>query len=121
LSPDPINLCGQTDLKQLAAVMAECRTFVSNDSGAMQLAAAVGVPVVAIFGSTNQKETAPGWPGTGDQGSGIGGRHAIVTTDAPCRPCMLRECPIENHPCMTGIDVGRVREEVLARLNREHG
>ncbi len=113
-----INLCGQTNLRQLAAVVAECRTFVSNDSGAMHLAAAVGVPVVAIFGSTNEKETAPLpiRPAAGDPGSAIRMEHAIVATDIACRPCMLRECPIENHPCMTGIDVGRVKGEVLKRL-----
>lgn len=116
-SDSVINLCGMTDLRQLAAVIAECRTFVSNDSGAMHLAAAVGVPVVAIFGSTNEKETAPLplRPGTRDQGPGTTD-HAIVAIDIDCRPCMLRECPLEGHPCMTGIDVARVKEEVLKRL-----
>ena len=121
-----IDLCGQTDLRQLAAVIAECRTFVSNDSGAMHLAAAVGVPVVAIFGSTNEKETAPLplAPGTEDRELAPGtrhqgprtGDHVIVATDLACRPCMLRECPIDGHPCMTGIDVARVKSEVVKRL-----
>jgi heptosyltransferase-2 len=54
-----INLAGSTDLQQLAGVLGECCSFVTNDSGAMHVAAAVGVPVTAIFGSTNEKETAP--------------------------------------------------------------
>ena len=121
-----INLCSQTDLRQLAGVVAECRTFVSNDSGAMHLAAAVGVPVVAIFGSTNEKETAPLplAPGTKDRELAPGtrhqgprtGDHVIVATDLACRPCMLRECPLDGHPCMTGIDVARVKSEVVRRI-----
>ncbi len=128
-----INLCGQTDLRQLAAIIAECRAFVSNDSGAMHLAAAVGVPVVAIFGSTNEKETAPlplareaagggrepEAARSGDTvgpelqlGSRVAPAHVILTADVPCRPCMLRECPIEGHPCMTGISAARVLEHV---------
>jgi heptosyltransferase-2 len=113
-SPLPINLAGATSLPQLAAVVAECRSFVSNDSGAMHVAAAVGVPVVAIFGSTNELET---WPLPWRPGPE--GRHAIVTTDVACRPCMLRECPIEGHPCMTGIDAARVKTEVLRFLRSE--
>jgi heptosyltransferase-2 len=134
-----INLSGATDLRQLAGIMAECRSFVSNDSGAMHLAAAVGVPVVAIFGPTNEKETGPLplWPGTRDQGpgtrdqgprtgdhgpgmrdqgSGVRAEHAIVATDVWCRPCMLRECPLD-HACMTGINVARVKAEVMKHLD----
>ncbi len=125
-----MNLVGATDLKQLAAVMAECRTFVSNDSGAMHLAAAVGGPVVAIFGSTNETETAPlpspeTRPGLDSNSAyGAGAKtdmrpgfisHAIVATAEWCRPCMLRECPIE-HRCMTAIGVERVLAEVQKRL-----
>jgi heptosyltransferase-2 len=118
--------------------MAECRSFVSNDSGAMHLAAAVGVPVVAIFGPTNEHETSPlpiavKWgrdefqalPGgqrpahTDVAGSEIrpdpiSRSHAIVAADVWCRPCMLRECPLD-HGCMTRIDVARVKAEVMRR------
>jgi len=107
-----INLAGATDLPQLAAVIAECACFVSNDSGAMHLAAAVGVPVVAIFGSTNEHETAP-LPWGSDLP--LARRHVVLTTDAWCRPCMLRECPLD-HACMTGIEVGRVKDEVVQML-----
>jgi heptosyltransferase-2 len=113
-----INLAGATDLRQLAAVMGECRSFVSNDSGAMHLAAAVGVPVVAIFGSTNERETSPlpiappVGPAQGTPGPRL---HAIVATDVWCRPCMLRECPLD-HGCMTRIDAARVKAEVELRL-----
>ena len=88
-----INLAGKTDLPALAAVLSRCRAFVSNDSGAMHLAAAVDVPVVAIFGPTREWATSP-LPGP----RAI--QAAIVHTDVSCRPCMLRTCPID-HRCMT--------------------
>lgn len=96
-----VDLCGQTTLAQLAAVMAGAACVVSNDSGAMHLAAAVGAPVVAIFGATNEHRTAP-------LTSGPEARPAvIVSTSVWCRPCMLRECPID-HRCMTQVSAGRV-------------
>jgi heptosyltransferase II len=84
----PIDLVGATDLSMLAAVLSETRTLVSNDSGAMHVAAAVGTPVTAVFGPTNERETRP-----------AGTRHSVVVSDAWCRPCMLRECPLD-HQCM---------------------
>jgi heptosyltransferase II len=113
-----INLAGATDLRQLAAVMGECRSFVSNDSGAMHLAAAVGVPVVAIFGPTNERETSPlpiAPPVGAAEGTPGQRSHAIVATDVWCRPCMLRECPLD-HGCMTRIDVPRVKAEVMKQV-----
>ena len=96
-----VNLAGRTDIRQLAGVMALCRAFVSNDSGAMHLAAAVGVPVVALFGPTDPGATAP-----------VGRRSAtILTAPAWCRPCMLRECPLD-HRCMTGIGAAEVMRAV---------
>ena len=104
------DLVGKTDLAALAGVMRRCRAFVANDSGAMHLAAAVGTPVTAIFGSTDEVNTAPmpspfeGTPA-----------HEILATRVWCRPCMLRECPID-HRCMTGIDVARVADAVARQV-----
>lgn len=86
-----IDLVGRTDLTTLAGVFAHCRTLVTNDSGAMHLAAAAGVPVTAVFGPTRDAETRP-----------IGDRHAVITNAVWCRPCMLRECPLD-HRCLRGI------------------
>lgn len=105
-----VNLIGRTDLRLAMAVTALCRAFVSNDSGAMHLAAALGVPVVAIFGPTIERETAPLPPGA----------HTVLTNPVWCRPCMLRECPID-HRCMTGITVERVLEAVASRLGTVSG
>jgi heptosyltransferase-2 len=91
-----MNLAGQTDVPQLAGVLALCAAFVSNDSGAMHLAAAVGAPVVALFGPTDERVTAP-----------VARRARVLTADAWCRPCLLRECPLD-HRCMNRIEAGTV-------------
>ena len=97
----PINLIGRTDLPTLAGVLARCRALVSNDSGAMHVGAALGVPLVAIFGPTNERETRP-----------VGRLDPVVLShDVWCRPCMLRECPL-THRCMRGVRV----ETVLAAV-----
>jgi len=90
------NLVGRTDLSALAGVLTLCRTLVTNDSGAMHLAAAAGVSVTALFGPTDDTATRP-----------LGEAHMILTHPVWCRPCMLRECPLD-HRCMRGIDVAAV-------------
>jgi heptosyltransferase-2 len=105
-----LNLAGKTDLPVLAGVLSRCRAFVSNDSGAMHLAAAVDVPVVAIFGPTREWATSP-LPGPSRIDT------AIVRTDVSCRPCMLRTCPID-HRCMTRIGVDDVMAPVMVALQR---
>jgi heptosyltransferase-2 len=90
------NLVGRTTLSELAGVLTLCRTLVTNDSGAMHLAAAAGVSVTAMFGPTDDTATRP-----------LGEAHAILTHPVWCRPCMLRECPLD-HRCMRGIDVAAV-------------
>ena len=98
-----IDLSGKTDLPSLAGVLSLARAVVSNDSGAMHLAAAVGAKVVAIFGATDEKRTSP-------LGSSPAAPHpAILTHKVFCRPCMLRECPID-HRCMSGITARTVFE-----------
>lgn len=99
------NLIGRTDLPMLAGVLVHCHGLVTNDSGAMHFAAALGVNVTAMFGPTNERETRPRGPG----------RHVVLTNDVWCRPCMLRECPL-THQCMRGISVGRVRDAVAESL-----
>jgi heptosyltransferase-2 len=98
-----LDLAGKTTLPVLAGVLSCAAACVSNDSGAMHLAAAAGVPLVALFGPTNERETSPiGRPGVPAQ---------VLVHPVSCRPCMLRECPIE-HPCMRELDPMRVLEAV---------
>jgi heptosyltransferase-2 len=101
-----VNLIGRTGLRVFAGVVARCRAFVSNDSGAMHVAAAAAVPVTAIFGPTDERVTAPAGPP---------GRHDVLRRDVFCRRCMLRECPID-HRCMTRITVDEVYASVARRL-----
>jgi heptosyltransferase-2 len=101
------NVIGRTDLRLLTGLLAACHAFVSNDSGAMHLAAAVGVPVAAIFGPTDERVTAP----LGD--------HDVIVQQVFCRPCMLRDCPID-HRCMRRVSVDMVFEAVTRRLQRRH-
>jgi len=98
-----LNLMG-TDLSTLAAVLVNCRALVSNDSGAMHLAVALGVRVTAVYGPTDERVTRP-----------LGDAHAVLTHPVWCRPCWLRECPID-HRCMRGISVDRVAGAVRPML-----
>ena len=106
LPPDArvVNLIGRTDLRQLMGVLRACRAFVSNDSGAMHLAAAIGIPVTALFGPTKAHVTAP----VGD--------HDVLRRDVFCSPCMLRECPID-HRCMKRITADEVFASVAGRIS----
>src|SRR5712664_973899 len=86
-----ISLVGKTAIADLPALLSRCQLFVGNDSGAMHVAAAVGLPVVAIFGPTDPYGTAPITP------------HCTVVQEKPyCSPCFLRRCPID-HRCMTNV------------------
>jgi len=96
-----LSMAGRTGLRELAALIAECDAFVTNDSGPMHMAAALLVPTVAVFGSTNRKTTGP-----------FGNRHRIVSKDLPCAPCMKRECPEGHLKCMTEIDADAVFQAV---------
>ena len=105
-----IDVSGETSLEMLAATLSIAHACVSNDSGAMHLAAAVGTPLVALFGPTRESETAPL--------TRRGGLAEVLTHQVWCRPCMLRECPID-HRCMTGIDPARVLVSVKRLLGSD--
>jgi heptosyltransferase-2 len=98
-----IDLVGRTTLGSLVGITARVAAFVSNDSGAMHVAAALGRPVVAIFGPTDERVTRP----LGD--------HDVITHPVFCRPCLLRDCPID-HRCMKRISVDTVVSAVTRRL-----
>jgi len=95
-----IDLSGKSDLPTLAGILAVARAVVSNDSGAMHLAGAVGTHVVAMFGATNETRTSPLAAGPDAPAP------SILTHPVFCRPCMLRECPID-HRCMRGLTAER--------------
>src|SRR5689334_19057813 len=97
----PIDLTGKTSIADLPALFSQCHLFIGNDSGAMHVAAAVGLPVVAVFGPTDPFGTAPVTP-----------RCTIVQEKPYCSPCFLRRCPTD-HRCMTRVSPAAV--EAAAR------
>jgi heptosyltransferase-2 len=100
-----LNLAGKTSLRELMALLKICRVLLTNDSGPMHVAAALGIPVVVPFGSTSPELTGPGLPGDP--------QHRLLKSAARCSPCFLRECPIDFR-CMNGISIERVVEAVLS-------
>lgn len=101
----PINFTGETNLRQLAALISKCPLFITNDTGTMHLAAAVKTPTVSIFGSTDPVRTGP-W----------GEGHIVLKKEVPCSPCLKRECPRGDYLCFEKItveDVLKTAEKLL--------
>ncbi|MEW6614224.1 MAG: lipopolysaccharide heptosyltransferase II [Thermodesulfobacteriota bacterium] len=95
---DVIDLAGKTSLLETMALIEKCSLFITNDSGLMHLAAALKIPLIAIFGSTDPVTTSP-----------LGTSSIIIRKKVPCSPCLKRECPTD-HQCMRLIEVGEVYE-----------
>jgi lipopolysaccharide heptosyltransferase II len=96
----PIDLTGKSAIADLPALLSQCHLFLGNDSGAMHVAAAVGLPVIAVFGPTDPEGTAPVTP-----------RVSIVQQKPYCSPCFLRRCPTD-HRCMTAVTSDMVEAAV---------
>jgi heptosyltransferase-2 len=88
-----INLIGRSAIGDLPALLSRCHLFIGNDSGAMHVAAAVGLPVVAVFGPTDPEGTHP-----------LTAQLSIVRRKVACSPCFLRHCPID-HRCMKFVEL----------------
>lgn len=103
-----LDLVGKTSLRQLGALLIMCKLLVTNDSGTMHVGAAVGTPVVAIFGSTDPDRTGP-W----------GRKHRVIYRKLGCSPCFARRCPRGDYRCFREIeakDVFLAAEEQLRQL-----
>ncbi len=100
IAPQVRNLAGQTDLFQLAELYRQCAVVITNDSGPMHIAAAVGTPVVAIFGASDPALTGP-----------YGKSHVVLRADIPCSPCLKERCanPVKME-CMQKVTVEQVLE-----------
>ncbi|HLY11863.1 MAG TPA: lipopolysaccharide heptosyltransferase II [Planctomycetota bacterium] len=92
-----LSIAGRTSVMQLSAAIARCSLFVTNDTGPMHVADAVGTPMVAIFGPTDWIVTPP-----------FGKTHTIVRHEIECSPCLKRTCPLGHHECMKRIEVDQV-------------
>jgi len=108
----PVIAAGCLTLRQLAHLLARADLFVTNDSGPMHLASAVGAPTLAIFGPTDPELTGP-----------YGSRHRVVRSSLPCVPCLSRRCPV-GLECMHAIGVDEMieaAEELLATTKSRAG
>jgi heptosyltransferase I len=99
-----VSLAGETSLKQLIEVMKKAKFVVSNDSGPMHIAAALGVPVFAIFGPTDPRRTGP-----------YGEGHTIIRADVPCAPCLKKQC--DDMMCMNGLAAKKIYETIRISLS----
>ena len=102
-----VNRIGQTSLEQLIDELRQCRLLLTNDTGSMHLAALLGIPAVAVFGSTDPRLTGP-----------LGSKHVVVRHQVECSPCFLRECPIDFR-CMKAVGVGEVVDAVMSILRKD--
>jgi heptosyltransferase-2 len=94
---------GETSIGELIALIAQCSGFAGNDSGAMHLAGALGIPTVGIFGSTNPDRTGPQGP-----------RAAVIYRRIECSPCLARTCRYGHYDCLRSI----APSEVASRLEK---
>ncbi|HMK60824.1 MAG TPA: lipopolysaccharide heptosyltransferase II [Dissulfurispiraceae bacterium] len=101
-------LAGKTSLRELIASISECEIFLTNDSGPMHIAYAVGTPLVAIFGSTSPELTGP-----------VGDRNLVVRTQISCSPCFERSCDKEYLKCMFDIAPDQVYEALMKILPKK--
>ncbi|MDP9005263.1 MAG: lipopolysaccharide heptosyltransferase II [Verrucomicrobiota bacterium] len=101
-----LNRVGKTTLDELIAELSQCALLLTNDTGTMHLATVLGVPVVAVFGSTEPRLTGP-----------LGSGHYVHRHHVECSPCFLRECPIDFR-CMKAVTTHEVAKSVSALLSR---
>jgi len=99
-----VDLTGETTLREAISLIARCRLFVSNDSGLMHVAGALGTPTVAIFGSTNPLTTSP-----------VGQKSIVITKNVDCSPCLKETCPTD-FICMDLITTDEVYNTAVALL-----
>jgi len=105
----PLILSGKTTLSELIALISCCDLFITNDSGPMHLAAALRIPMLAIFGPTDEIATGP-----------MSATATVIKKNVECSPCLLRECPID-HRCMTGISVEELHRQAIRLLQTTKG
>lgn len=104
-----IDIAGKTDLKEAIALISRCALFLSNDSGLMHVAGALGIPTVAIFGSTNPVTTSP-----------LGEKSIVIHRDVPCSPCLKPVCPTDFR-CMELIGADEVYAAARGLLEGQKG
>jgi heptosyltransferase-2 len=99
-----IDIAGKTNLDEAITLIARCDLFISNDSGLMHIAGALGRPTIALFGSTNPAATSP-----------AGEKSVVIHHECDCSPCLRQVCPTDFR-CMTMIGVDEVYAAALKAL-----
>ena len=102
------NLCGKADLAETVDLFAVARAAVVNDSGLMHVAAALGKPMFALYGSSSPSASPP-----------LSDQARIISLNLPCSPCLKRECPLGHFDCMKQIHPQRVFDDILAAVHRQ--
>ncbi len=101
------NMCAKTSIRELIALISRCSLFLTNDSGAMHIAAAFDIPITAVFGPTDHKSTYP-----------VSRGYKIIRREIKCAPCKKRACPEGHHLCMKNIDAELVIQSLTNDIER---
>jgi len=108
MAGEALNLAGMTTLGGLMALVGMCGLFITNDTGAMHVASALGVPTLAVFGSTDPVATGPS-----------GSRTRVVRNPVYCSPCLKRKCPLKHYKCLESVSVEDVYRAAVGMLGNE--
>jgi heptosyltransferase-2 len=101
------NVAGELSLREAFVAISYCNVFISNDSGLMHIAASLDLPLIGLFGPTRPEKTAP-----------LNSQSKVIHYPPECAPCIDRDCPYEDHPCMTAITVNEVFNTLKSLLNK---
>ena len=105
MTSQPLNLIGKTTVREMMAILKQCNVLITNDSGPMHVAAALGTPLVAIFGPTDHTTTSP-----------VSSNARLIHKTVACAPCLLRQCP-KDHQCMKAVTAEEVFQAAAELLD----